>query len=628
MAGLVWRDYFPTALFATGCNRADNAHPATGAVVGTLGKLKSALLFRDGILLIPLAALIATSPRLILGVSCGHDFGFHLVSWLETQRSWSQGIAYPHWAQTPNWGAGEARFVFYPPITWMLGALLGYGIAWNWVPATLTFLFLTAAGLTTRALARQFLPAPSATLAGAIATTTPYGLFTVYERSAFAELAAAALIPLLLLLAWRQPALARGSISQIRCALDGSAMPLAIVLAAVWLTNAPAGVMASYLLAFAALAAAIILRQWWPVLRAAVAAPLSLALAALYLVPAAWEQRWIDIQQAVDVGMRIRDSWLFARHASPDLQLHDQVLRAASILAVVTVVFAALALVLARRKLPHAGRYLWLPLALLIPILFLLQFSVTEPVWNLLPKLQFLQFPWRWLMVLGTLFAIFLAAATPLGTRRSRIWAAIGWAAALLVLTTVASRTFFQICDEEDAVSNQVAIFQAGTGVEGTDEYAAANSDNSLIASGLPDGCLVSDPAQELGESGSDPDSQSTPVWYPEQGSCDETYTAQIWQNEHKLFQIDSDHDGFVVLRLSRYPAWQITVDHRVVSQLPNREDGLIAVPVPAGPSTIELRWTATPDVLWGRWISSAGLFLAVCLGFCERMFSRTHLSS
>jgi hypothetical protein len=599
--------------------------------VGTLGKLQpfyDRLLFRDGILLIPLAALLAASPRFFCGVSCGHDFEFHLISWLETERSWGQGVPDPHWAQTPNWDAGEPRFIFYPPLTWMLGALLGYAIPWQWVPAALTFLFLTAVGLSTRALARRFLASPAATLAGVLASATPYAFFTAYERTAFSELAAACWIPLLLLFAWRQKEGGRprapGRWSLVS-AFDGSAAPLALILAAVWLTNAPAGVMASYLLAFAAVAAAVILRQWWPVVRAATAAPIALGLAAFYLVPAAFEQRWIDIQQAVDVGMRVGDSWLFSHHASPDLALHDQVLRAASIILVLTTVLglAALLICFRRPRLSPESRIYWLPLAILVPGIFLLQLPISAPVWNLLPKLQFLQFPWRWLMVLGIPYAIFLAAATPFRSKRTRAWAAVGWIAILVLETCLASHFFFQSCDEEDQVSNQLAVFHAGTGVEGTDEYAVSGSDNSLIASGLPDGCLVSDPAQELGES----EDGAAPVWYAEQGSCDDTYTAQLWQNEHKLLQIDSDHDGFVVLRLNRYPAWQITVNGKREALSVLRQDGLEVVPVAAGLSSIDVRWTVTPDVRWGRDISLVSLVVLAALGMAERRIRRVHLS-
>ena len=594
---------------------------------GKLRQLLSALAFRDGILLIPLTALVASLPR-IRGVSCGDDFDFHLLSWMEAQRSWTQGILYPHWVQTANWGAGEPRFVFYPPLSWITGALFGFALPWNWVAAVFIFLALTAAGLATRALARQFLPAPNATLAGILATATPYAFFVADRRSALSELAAAAWIPLLLLYAWREPS---ANAKNRLIPNPYSLIPVSLVVAAVWLTNAPSGVMASYLLAFAALSAAILQRKWQPILRAAFAAPLGLGLAAFYLVPAAWEQRWIDVRQALDIGMRIQDSWLFAHHADPSLALHDHVLAIASTLVIFTVALAiaSFAIALRRRQLSPTTRHYWLSLAILVPILFLLQLPFTAPVWSTLPKLQFLQFPWRWLTVLGTPYAIFLAAASPLGTRRARIWSSIAWATVLLGLAVASTQMFFQYCDDEDRVSAQISDFQTDSGVDGTDEYAALGADNTLVATGLPDACQVSDPTQELGEP--DKDSGDIPVWYPEQGSCDATYNARLWNTEEKRFQIDSDDDGFLILRLRRYPAWTITVNGSPIASQGTREDGLIEIPIAAGSSEIEIHWTTTPDVLWGRsisLISLAALLLLGLLGVTTRRRRAFHLSS
>ena len=601
-------------------------------------------------LIIPLASVLASAPRYLRGISCGHDFDFHLISWMETQRSWSEHVFYPHWAQSPNWGAGEPRFVFYPPLTWIVGALLGYLDRWDYVPAIMIFLILVATGFATCALARQFLNPAQSTLAGALAAVTPYGLFTAYERTAFGELTAAIWIPLLLLYAWRlprrqriqleplakQPASLANQPSALRSFDFLSAVPVALLLTLTWLTNAPAGVMASYLLAFAALAAAILRRAWWPIVRALIAAPLGLGLAGFYLVPAAWEQRWIAISQVLDVGMRVSDSWLFARHSAPDMELHDRVLLYASIIAVVTTIMAAIAALLALRcrRLNRENRPWWLPLVILAAGIFLVQLPISAPLWNHLPKLQFLQFPWRWLMVLATPYAILLAAATPLRTRRSRLLSATFWTVVLSLFAICASLFFYQYCDEEDEIRNQFNIFHNGSGMEGTDEYAPAGADNSLIASGLPDGCLVSDPDQQLGET--DPD--SAPVWYPEQGSCDDTFTADLWQNEHKVLSIDTDSGGYVILRLRRYPAWNITVNGQPANQLTNklarpvplRDDGLVVVPVNAGSSTIDVRWINTSDVVWGRSISSISallLLLLAAMGIAQRRRTPARLS-
>lgn len=200
-----------------------------------------------------LAAAIATAPILLHGSFCGDDFDFHVVSWFEIQQSWLHGIAFPHWMPSANYGAGEPRFIFYPPLTQMLGAALGLALPWRLVPIALVFFFLAATGLAVRALARQVLPDAPATLAGCAALFSGFALFTAYERTAFAELSGGFWIPLLLLFTLRDRA---PSAALWRRALDGSTLPLALVVAGCWLSNGPLGVMASYLLAGVALAAA------------------------------------------------------------------------------------------------------------------------------------------------------------------------------------------------------------------------------------------------------------------------------------------------------------------------------------------------------------------------------------
>src|SRR5580698_9724136 len=111
-----------------------------------------------GPIVILLAAAIATAPILLHGSFCGDDFEFHVVSWFDVQQSWRHGILYPHWMASANYGAGEPRFMFYPPVTWMLGAARGFVMPGQFVPVALVFLLLAATGFATRALALEALP--------------------------------------------------------------------------------------------------------------------------------------------------------------------------------------------------------------------------------------------------------------------------------------------------------------------------------------------------------------------------------------------------------------------------------------------------------------------------------------
>src|SRR5580704_7878119 len=185
-------------------------------------------------ILLPIAALIAVLPLILHGCSCGHDFDFHILNWLEAAHQFTHGNLHPHWAYTPAFNAGEPRFIFYPPISWTIGAILGLIMPWTWTPIAYTWLALTAAGLSLYYLAKTFTTQNAALLAAAFYIVNPYTLYTAYERTAYAELLAAAWIPLLL------HAILREEISILR---------IAIPVALLWLTNAPAAVMSCYTLA-------------------------------------------------------------------------------------------------------------------------------------------------------------------------------------------------------------------------------------------------------------------------------------------------------------------------------------------------------------------------------------------
>jgi hypothetical protein len=612
-------------------NDPENMEQRTGVPqVPFLGPGKARLRSRGfGTIVLLLAAAVAVAPLLFRGASCGHDFDFHLTSWLDAQQSWRQGLFYPHWTPSANFGAGEPRFVFYPPLTWMLGAALGLFFSWTQVPLALTFLLLAATGLATRTLARLLLDEAPATLAGCAAIFSGYTLFTAYERTAFAELTGGFWIPLLLFFALRER---RASGSVWQRAWNGSTLPLALILCGAWLSNAPVGVMASYLLAAIALASALLSRSWAPLLRAFPAAILGIALSAFYLIPASWEQRWIDILQATgDPNERVENNWLFAHHADPSLALFDLELRRVSILAVSMIAVACIGGLIAwkRGALNGAARRLGILLALIPLAVLLLQLPFSLPLWNLLPKLRFLQFPWRWLVVLEAPMGIFFAAAV-WSLRRWLRPAAIALSAAFFLAATVfAARVFFQPCAAEESISSLVNVYRSGAGFFGTYEYAPLGADNTEVATGLPPACLAETATSPLGAlpPGAPNDSSVNPVWNGAQGSCRTTFAVQQERAEQLRVTATVSQPGAMILRLRRYPAWQIELNGHTLAGLPQREDGLIAVPVAQGPVDLRIRWTTTPDVRAGRCVSFFALLLLGVLAWTERKLCRARLS-
>ena len=619
-----------------------------------------------GLVLIFLAALVAVVPQLIRGNSCGHDFDVHLVSWLDCLNAWRHGIPYPHWASSPNYGAGEPRFVFYPPLTWMLGAALGVILPWNLAPIALTFLTLAATGWATRALALEALDDAPATLAGCASLFSLFALFTAYERSAFPEFAGGFWLPLIVLFTMRMrvppvpgtwgpgseaaPSTKRTH-SLLRSVLDGSTAPLALAFAGAWLSNLPLGVMAAYLLAAVALLWALVNRTWAPVLRAALAAALGLGLAAVYWVPAAIERNWVDIKQATeDPGYNFQNSWLFARHSNPLLALHDVVLRQASWIAVSMIAVSVAGILIswrrgtlptqknASRKNPGqknageenvASRRWWIPLAAIPVAVFFFLFPISAPLWHLLPEMPFLQYPWRWLEAVEAPMAIFFIAAIWPAGRRARIAVSAICAALFLAATAYAATAYFQVCYPEDTVASVVSDYRTGAGAEGMYEYEPPGGDDSMIARGLPDACLVSDPSAVLGKPDPD-DPDANPIWSPDQASCQATFTMvdSLQTNpEHRSVYAEIVHPGYLILRLLSYPAWSVHVNGQPITALPTRADGLIAVPVPQGEVDVTIDWTTSPDVIFARWLSIFSLLLLAAVFLCELRLAASRLT-
>ena len=190
------------------------------------------------LLAIAAAAFAVEVPFFFFGTPSGHDVEFHLYSWLEVLAQWKQGIFFPRWASLAHFGYGEPRFIFYPPASWTLGALLSSIFPWAIVSSVYIWLVLVAAGVSMFVLARRWLDRRDAIFAAVLYAVNPYHLVIVYWRSAFAELLASCLVPLLLLLV-------------LKAADEGWRVlaPLSLVLAAAWLTNAPAAVMIHYSLA-------------------------------------------------------------------------------------------------------------------------------------------------------------------------------------------------------------------------------------------------------------------------------------------------------------------------------------------------------------------------------------------
>src|ERR1700728_2351289 len=381
--------------------RGEGASLRTTSTGGHLFKERPIISGRESSLLwAPLLAIGAAAfaveiPFFFFGTPSGHDVEFHLYSWLEVLAQWKHGICYPRWASLAHFAYGEPRFVFYPPASWTLGAMLSAIFPWTVTASIYIWIVLVAAGVSMFLLARRWLDRRAAIFAATLYVANPYHLVIVYWRSAFAELLASCLVPLLLLCV-------------LNCAKEGrrAVVPLTLVLAAAWLTNAPAALMIHYSLALLILLFAWQTRSTRALKVRACAVVMGMCLAAFYLLPAIYEQRWITIHEVVSQGSRPIDNFLFVHTTDPD---HDRFNRIISWLAVFEIA-ATMAALWAARAWRRTKRTLWNTLAGWAILCSVAMFSFTAVIWRFAPKLEYMQFPWRWLLCLSMIFVVFVTA--------------------------------------------------------------------------------------------------------------------------------------------------------------------------------------------------------------------------
>jgi hypothetical protein len=529
-------------------------------------------------------SLAILAPFLWLGTASGHDIQFHISSWLDAAGQWKEGILFPRWTEWANYGFGEPRFIFYPPLSWMLGAALGSVLPWTWIPAIFVLLVQTFAGISAFSLIRRFVSSYSAVLLGAVAyTANPYALLVIYTRSDYAELLATSFYPLLLLVALRL------------CGFldDGpprkSLVQFALLFAAVWLSNAPAGVLASYSLALLFFWVAVTQCTFGPAWRGGGGLALGLGLASFYLVPAAYEQRWVNIAGALAEGLTPADNFLFAR--TTDVE-HDAFNRIASYVAVLMMAVVLAAAGLWWRQ-EHANRGKQTLRDALRAILVLaaaasvMTIRVTSLLWNYLPKLRFVQFPWRWMAVLAVVFALFAATTT---VRRMRVPSWIALALMLALTGTFLVRHTWW--DTEDVNSVKEGV-DSGAGFEGTDEYDPLGDDHSDIPKSQPPAKLIGEDKFEL--------------------------RVTRWTAEDRVVIAKSRQPAIVRLRLLQYPAWSVTVNGKSAKTERTASYDAILVPIPSGESRIEARFTQTKDRTVGGTISVLSVLAALVIAWTPK---------
>ena len=383
---------------------------------------------------------------------------------------------------------------------------------------------------------------------------------------------------------------------------------LSLLLAVAWLTNAPAAVMIHYstvglVMVFAVVAAArlrsrspelrhpgvhtLVRPAVRPLVRTALAVLLGACLASFYLLPAIYEQKWIDFSQVLSPGVRPQDNFLFTPMADPD---HNRFNLLVSAIAVAEIGVLAIAICGSRRwrtkhaKAGSADNILWILLSAWGIATVLLMLSVSSLLWQYLPELRFVQLPFRWLLCLNAALAILLAmTASERPTSTSKSISRLLPTAFLLAAVILAGHRFQPPWWETASdVREMTDAIDDGNGYEGTDEYVPAGVDPYELRKDLP---RISD---------------DTGVPVPSK--------ILAWSANEKHFTVRTTAAQNLIVHLFNYPAWDVVVNGKPSRTAKTDVTGLIVIPITAGDSDISIHFRRTIDRFIGNTVSLMAL--------------------
>jgi hypothetical protein len=341
--------------------------------------------------------LLLAIPLLLNSCLAGHDFEYHVVISKHFAAQFWQGEFYPRWLQKTNANFGSPTFFFYAPIPYYFTSLFSplshyYNLSSCHELALSSLLALIASGLTAYAWLKEIVPKTSAAIASIVYMAWPYHLaIDLYVRFAFAEYWAFVWMPLILYFSIK---MTKGSQLNI--------IGLAISLALLALTHLPTFIIffpvpIGYALFMARQ------NQWKMIAaRMSLAVILAIGLSAIYWLPAMTTQTSISMNAMFTEGLNYKNNFLFT---GPKFGHAKNFWRHLESLTLLTGGLAICAWKISEKYSKanskvasrHERDY-WIMVAM---ISLFMTLPLSKFVWDVLPAIRTVQFPWRFNTVLA-----------------------------------------------------------------------------------------------------------------------------------------------------------------------------------------------------------------------------------
>lgn len=528
-----------------------------------------------------------------------HDAPHSLFYVVEFSQTLRDGYLWPRWSPDFAFGYGYPLFNFYAPLAIYAAAvlhLLGLGIV---QAVKLIYILATVgAGLTMYLFARRLFGAKAGLLAALVYMYAPFHLLENYVRSAFAEYVSLMVLPFIL---WAFTELI-ASPSPRRLGLAGLSYGLlALVHHTTFFTFTP--FLMLYILVLLAGKAGGNWRQWLSLGGLNLAAGgLGVALAAIYLLPALFEQQYIQVEQWTGGSYSFAQHFVFPAqllspfwgygYAGPGTQ--DDMAFQIGLVPFALLMVAVILLPGIGRQVPHRSSALIFILAALLSIWMMLPGA--QWLWEAIPLAALIQFPWRLLIITTLSLSLVSAYVVAALNLEGPMWLLPG----LVLLLGSYTYTHPQYTDVPPWYETPLAVIN-------WDSFSVADRVGMVI---YTEEQPQTSPLEAQYRAGAPLDAARVL-----QGDIELLQQVRGGASAAVRFQ---GGPGTLQFYTYNFPGWQVRLNGQLLPHRPEPPFGLITVDVPAGnnsPRELTLRMGMTPVRWMGTGLSLlAGVFVGLAL--------------
>ncbi|WP_106478905.1 6-pyruvoyl-tetrahydropterin synthase-related protein [Phytohalomonas tamaricis] len=509
-------------------------------------------------------ALFACLPLIIFLVFGygGSDSLFHYSSWMGYSESFRHGDIFPAWDSGANYGLGSPRFYFYPPLSFLLGGVIGLILPANLIGLAYFWLCLLISGLSMYVLSSLFVSRRDQIKVALLYLTSYYIIFCIFTRFSAAEVLANSLMPLLLY-------------NFFKLMVDAKRVYffyLALLLGMLWITNIPMAIATAYLLGAVSIVVTWRNRSILPLFGYGLSQLIAIVFSLWYLMPA-----FLASKEIASV-----DYLFYSYNPTLSLSLDDlTTFSSGNLIHILLFSYTAVCLVIAiyflmkNKDVVRANKY-WKLMLVVGAIFFILQLPGTRFIWELLPMFKIIGFNFRFTVFLAVLVSL-MAVLVMQGKRRYLVYSF--WLAFFAVTFAGAG----MISGKAAVRGDQLTVYPV-TGVAklpsahpGTTEYLTPATAKYLL--------------KDTGEMNADDFIKEQNKQYPHRAMASPSnchVQVRTWEAERKSLLVDAPVPCTVTLRHYYFPFWNIYIDGQR-SVVGKNEAGLITFDVSAGQHEVKV---------------------------------------